>query len=267
MLGRLEKYPQFASQFVDARPVDIWLPPGFPTIADDYPVLYMQDGQNLFEPEQANKGVDWGIDPAMTDLISRRIVPPVIVVGVWNTENRWREYMPQRPLTDRLPAAEEALAQLDGPPLADAYLRFLLTEVKPFIDYTYPTRPERESTFIMGSSMGGLISLYALCEYPDYFAGAGCLSTHWPVGGGIVVQYLRHALLSPGRHKFYFDYGTEGLDAQYAPFQEKIDEIMSAAGYINGKDWVTQAFPGANHNEASWRKRVHVPLTFLFKDL
>lgn len=270
MNGRLEKIPHFPSQFVQNRPVDIWLPAGYPAVAARYPVLYMHDGQNLFEPEQASKGIDWGIDPALTELIARGIVPPVIVVGIWCNSQRWREYMPQRPLADGSPAAEKALQDqfLGGPPVSDAYCRFLLTEVKPYIDRTYPTRPERDNTFIMGSSMGGLISLYALCEYPDHFAGAGCVSTHWPAGAGIIAHhYLRAALPRPGRHKIYFDYGTVGLDAYYAPYQEKVDEIMARAGYSAGKDWVTHCFPGADHNEASWRERVHVPLTFLLKDL
>jgi predicted alpha/beta superfamily hydrolase len=248
--------------------VDVWLPPGYPTVAPRYPVLYMHDGQNLFLPEEANTGIDWGIDPALADLIARRVVPPAIVVGIGNTAQRQREYMPQKPLADGSPAEERALqdSQLDGPPMSDAYLRFLLTELKPLVDHTYPTRPEREATFIMGSSMGGLISLYALCEYPAYFAGAGCLSTHWPAGAGIVVDYLRTALPRPGSHKIYFDHGTETLDALYAPYQQQVDVVMATAGYTAGEDWITRLFPGARHDEASWRERVTVPLTFLLSE-
>jgi predicted alpha/beta superfamily hydrolase len=146
---------------------------------------------------------------------------------------------------------------------ADAYLRFLVDELKPFVDATYRTLPGRDDTFVMGSSMGGLISLYALCEYPQVYGGAGCLSTHWPAGDGIVIDYLAETLPPPGHHKIYFDYGTETLDAQYEPYQRRADQVMRAAGYTEGVEWMTRRFDGAAHDEAAWQARVHVPLEFL----
>ncbi len=131
------------------------------------------------------------------------------------------------------------------------------------VDAAYRTRPEREHTFIMGSSMGGLISLYALCEYPDVFGGAGCLSTHWPAVKSAILPYLHDHLPTPGRHKLYFDYGTAGLDAAYEPYQRTVDALMQEHGYTPGYDWLTRQFPGADHNEAAWQARVHIPLTFL----
>jgi predicted alpha/beta superfamily hydrolase len=153
---------------------------------------------------------------------------------------RWPEYLPQRPFTT--PAGQQQLVQIRAEfqekfgtavaaPHSDNYLRFLVQELKPFIDATYRTRPEREATFIMGSSMGGLISLYALCEYPDVFAGAGCVSTHWPAVNGVILPYLQERLPAPGRHKLYFDYGTETLDAEYEPYQLEVDALLRQHGY------------------------------------
>jgi enterochelin esterase-like enzyme len=111
--------------------------------------------------------------------------------------------------------------------------------------------------------MGALISAYAMAEYPETFGGAACISTHWPAGDGAVIDYLAKHLPAPGAHKFYFDYGTETLDASYEPFQQRMDAVMKSAGYTEGRDWVTQKFPGAEHSEKSWRQRVEVPLQFL----
>ena len=148
-------------------------------------------------------------------------------------------------------------------PRSDAYLTFLLTEVKPFIDRQYRTLPERQHTFVMGSSMGGLLALYAVCEYPHVFAGAGCLSTHWPAAHGIVVDYLRQRAPKAGNHRWYFDYGTRTVDAQYAPYQEEVDQVMCTKGYTQGVDWLTMRCEGAEHSERAWRERVHLPLEFL----
>jgi len=259
-------YPDFPSHNVIPRQVDVWLPPDYETdTARRYPILYMHDGQNLFDPATSTLQVDWGVDEALERLIAAGNVPPVIVVGVWCTALRVREYLPERPFTT--PAGQQKLRamspELQGGPLSDAYLRFLTSELKPFIDATYRTRPEREATSIMGSSMGGLISLYAVCEYPDIFAGAGCVSTHWPIADGLIVDALPGMLPSPGMHKFYFDFGTETLDALYEPYQQRADAIMAKAGYTQGQDWLTRKFPGAEHSERSWRERVHIPLEFL----
>jgi predicted alpha/beta superfamily hydrolase len=148
---------------------------------------------------------------------------------------------------------------------SDAYLKFIVTEVKPFIDRTYRTQPDAAHTSVMGSSMGGLISVYAICEYPQVFGGAGCVSTHFPAGNGAVIDYLARSLPKPGANKFWFDYGTKTLDALYEPFQQRADAVMTAAGYTAGRDWITRKFEGAEHSEKSWRERVELPLEFLLR--
>ncbi len=263
--GERRMHESFTSKFVAPRNVEVWLPPGYGKDASArYPVLYMHDGQNVFDPATSYTGVDWGVDETMTQLIAAKKIRPAIVVGVWNTPKRFEEYMPQKavPPGDSMivaPGRRMATAGL----LADQYLTFLVTELKPFIDRTYRTMPGRDDTFIMGSSMGGLISAYAIAEYPQVFGGAGCVSTHWPAGDGIVIGYLRRTMPDPKTHRFYFDHGTTTLDAQYAPYQARADSVMHLAGYTDGRNYLSRVFEGAEHNERAWRVRLAEPLRFL----
>src|SRR5262249_9126728 len=167
------------------RHVEIWLPPDYDAYPDRrFPVIYMHDGQNLFDPRIANTGSDWGVDETMMRLLSSgAIATPAIVVGVWNSDLRRVEYAPNRILD----AVGPEVKARDAPEfrtdlLGDQYVRFLVEELKPRVDAAYRTRPDRDNTLIMGSSMGALISFYAMTEAPNVFGGAGCLSMHWPVG-------------------------------------------------------------------------------------
>jgi len=264
--GTIRFYGDFPSRYVASRNVEVWLPPGYASdTAARYPVLYVQDGQNAFDPATSYAHVDWGLDETMTSLIAAGSVRPAIVVGIWNTQARWREYMPAKALgkDSTFDVAVPGVPPVPAPALSDAYLRFMVEELKPFVDSAYRTLPGRANTFAMGSSMGGLISAYAVMEYPNVFGGAACLSTHWPAAGGAFVNYLRHALPDPSSHRFYFDHGTATLDSLYAPYQRRVDAAMQAAGYALGRTWVTRVFPGADHSERSWRTRVDVPLVFL----
>jgi len=265
--GMLDRYTNLVFPANEQRTVDVWRPPGYEQSADvRYPVLYMHDGQNLFDPALAYGGVDWGIDEAVLRLMHQDGHPGVLLVGVWNSgEGRWLDYMPQRPA--QLPGVQATFAGWGRADLgrvrSDSYLSFLVEALKPFIDATYRTLSDPRHTLVMGSSMGGLISLYALEQYPHVFGGAGCLSTHWPAGGAPLVDDLAAHLPPPGRHKLYFDHGTATLDALYEPFQQRMDGRLAAAGYTWDVDWITRKFAGAEHNEAAWRARVEGPLRFL----
>lgn len=272
--GVIQRHRDFTSMPLPMRYVDVWLPPGYQADAaapettgraTRYPVIYMHDGQNLFDPATSYGGVDWGVDEAITRLMAEGKTGGAIVVGIWNTPQRRSEYMPQKPFAASPLLALRAMWAFWHVlrPGSDAYLRFLVGEVKPFIDQRYRTRPDQRNTFVMGSSMGGLISLYALEEYPQVFGGAGCVSTHWPAGGSRLVDALAAALPKPGSHKLYFDFGTATLDSSYEPYQQRMDARLAAAGYTQGKDWLTRKFPGAEHSEKDWRARVHIPLEFL----
>jgi len=263
--GKVVRYADMPSAYVAKRNVDVWLPPSYgKDPAQRYPVLYMHDGQNLFDPATSYGNVDWAVDEAMTRLIEKSAVRETIVVGIWNTNKRREEYMPQRAVQGNVhfnvPGAED-LKPADI--ISDRYLAFLVQELKPFIDASYRTLPGRADTFVMGSSMGGLISQYAMSKYPDVFGGAGCVSTHWPAGNGIALDDFAAHLPDPGTHKYWFDYGTATLDALYEPYQQRTDEILRKAGYVEGQNWITRKFEGAEHSEKAWRLRVDQPLVFL----
>jgi predicted alpha/beta superfamily hydrolase len=272
--GELIHYPEMKSRYVASRRVDVWLPPSYNDRGDKrYPVLYMHDGQNLFEPSLAFTGVDWGVDEALTRLASGGDIDEVIVVAVWNTGFRFREYLPAEAFT--APGAGATLARLEqeygGGPLSDQYLQFLVNDLKPFIDSTFATLADARHTSIMGSSMGGLISAYAIASYPDIFGAAGCLSTHWPVSlarddssaARFLLEYFAVNLPAAGFHRLYFDHGSEQLDAMYGQYQRVLDQRLPELGYCAGVDWMSKWYPGASHSEKSWRERIDIPLRFL----
>lgn len=263
--GKIVRYVNFPSKFAESRNVDVWLPADY-SKNKKYAVLYMHDGQNLFNPKDSVSGVEWNVDETLQRLIGEKAVRETIVVGIWSTAHRVIEYAPDKPY-DSIIRKNIKPSKLITPPdgYSDKYLKFIVYELKTFIDKNYSTKADAANTFIMGSSMGGLMSLYAISEYPNIFGGAGCVSTQFPLGDGIMLDYMKKFLPSPKTHKIYFDYGTESLDAQYEPFQKRADEIMKKKGYKQNKNWLTRKFPGEGHDETAWRKRVDIPLTFLLR--
>lgn len=269
--GRIERLENVPSTFVDPRNVDIWLPRDY-SPQRRYAVLYMHDGQMLFDAATTWNKQAWNVQSAVTRLVDQGVIEPLIIVGIWNNgKYRHSEYFPEKFLPF-MPAPKRAkfIAKgLEGRPRADAYLRFIVEELKPMIDARYPTRPDRDHTFIMGSSMGGLISLYAICEYPGIFGAAAALSTHW-IGSGKANEeipaaghrYLADALPDPAKHRLYMDHGTTELDALYVPYQPRVDEVVRQRGYTD-VNFMSRVFEGAGHNERAWADRVDIPLRFL----
>jgi len=269
LIGTLHHFPSLPSTFINPRNVDVWLPPNYDEgDAGGYNVLYMQDGQNLFESQKSFIGVDWGMDQTMATLCQEKEIRPTIVVGIWNTPQRLREYLPQRPFCEHQSqqSRSRVIKRYGGVPISDRFLRFLVYELKPFVDRRYCTRPEQASTYLMGSSMGGLISLYAICEYPHIFGGAGCLSTHWPIPHRSFGKYLKARLPEPRGHKIYLDYGDEANSSGYFVRQKGVEHIIRERGYTFGLDWLANWYAGDPHSETAWRTRVHVPLRFLLKN-
>lgn len=274
--GTIKRLEKFQSKFVDARNVDVWLPDGY-TAKKKYSVLYMHDGQMLFDAATTWNKQAWEVDETIGRLIKDGKIKETIVVGIWNNgEFRHSEYFPQKALADIPQASREFIIdkQLKGKARADDYLKFLVTELKPYIDKNFSTRKDRKNTFVMGSSMGGLISIYALCEYPNVFGGAAGLSTHLPlilaenvddkndVIAAAFRAYLEKNLPKANTRKIYFDYGDQTLDALYPPLQKKVDDIMRAKGWTE-ENWMTRFFPGENHSEMAWAKRLNILLEFL----
>ncbi len=258
------RHPDFPSDFVLPRHVDVWLPPGYDATADSrYPVVYLHDGQNVFDPATASHGVAWEADQAMLRLLAAGEARPAILVGIWNTALRTPEFLPARLFEALSLAARGRVLAGQGEPLGDAYVRFVVEELKPLVDRTYRTLPGRGDTVIMGSSRGGLISLYAICEHPDIFGAAGCVSTHWPAVEGVINPYLAAHLPDPESHRLWFDYGTHTLDALYEPVQKQVDVLVVKAGYEPGENWLTRKYLGTDHSETAWRARADDILRFL----
>ena len=265
VLGRLIYWPDFKSAFLGpTRHVEIWLPPGYDsTPSVRYPVLYVHDGQNLFDPRLGFTGVDWGIDEAVVRLSQRGVIPPVIVVGVWNTSERGTEYSPWH--------------------RASAYARFLIEELMPRVNKEFRTLEGRENTAVMGSSMGGLLSFYLVTHHPEAFGACACMSTHFPLSEAVavrsfqgmapvvkpdtipyVVRDIEAGLRVPRGARYWFDFGSQGLDSTYAPSHAAVRAWLLRQGLVEGKDFVVRRYEGATHNEASWRARLDDPLRFLF---
>ncbi len=279
--GQIRQFENFKSNLVAPRTIDVWLPDNY-NPKTKYAVLYMHDGKGLYDSSIMWNKQEWKVDEVMGKLQHEGKIRNCIVVGVYNSEKtRHPEYFPQKPFESLTKIEKDSVtAQLqrfgrtkeEFKPFSDNYLKFLVTELKPFIDQNFSTKKDRANTFVAGSSMGGLISLYAICEYPDVFGGAACLSTHWP---GVFsmdnnpvptafYNYIQKNLPDPKTHKIYFDYGDQTLDALYPPLQKRIDEIISSKGY-SSKNWITRFFPGENHSEKAWSKRLDIPFMFLLK--
>jgi len=277
--GKVERIENLNSQFVLPRNIDVWLPDDYSN-DKKYAVLYMHDGQMLFDSTTTWNKQEWGVDEAMEQLLDKGQIRNTIVVGIWNTEFRHSEYFPQKPFESLPQAFQDSLLYVDKGNeesalfkteiVSDKYLEFIVKELKPFIDNKYSTYADMKNTFIAGSSMGGLISMYALCEYPEVFHGAGCLSTHWigifdtlnnPIPE-VFSEYLDETLPSSNDHRIYFDFGTETLDAFYEPYQRNIDSILVRQGY-DDQNWETLKFEGENHSERAWSRRLDIPLQFL----
>lgn len=278
--GKLERIEDFSSKFIKSRTVDIWLPENY-SESKKYAVLYMQDGQMLFDKNTTWNNQSWDVDDVATMMFDTGLADEFIVIGIWNGGlERHPDYFPEKAY-NYLQEDEkiEISKQLKGAgiinsegfrPKSDNYLKFIVSELKPYIDKHYSVHTDRGNTFIAGSSMGALISIYALCEYPLIFGGAACLSTHWigtipttenPVPQAFI-KYLASNLPKPGTHKIYFDCGNKTLDRFYPEIQKKVDSIMIKKGY-NKDTWITKKFPGEDHSEISWNKRLHIPLKFL----
>jgi len=274
--GTLYRIDSFPTQYIKTRPVDIWLPNNY-SKDKKYAVLYMHDGQMLFDSTTTWNKQEWKVDEHAAKLMNQGITKDFIVVGIHNIPDiRWQYLFPQKAFdfmdeSSRKMVFEDAKKNNYNTNFSgDNYLKFLIKELKPFIDTTYSTSKDRDNTFVAGSSMGGLMSMYAIFEYPEVFGGAACMSTHWPGWMPIpnnpypvaIFKYMEAHVPDPETHKLYFDYGTKTLDQYYPQYASKLDSIFVEKGYT-GKNFKNLKFEGADHSENSWNQRLDIPLTFL----
>jgi predicted alpha/beta superfamily hydrolase len=250
----------YSPQLHNRRRIFVYLPRSYAAEADRrYPVIYMQDGQNLFDEAISYAG-EWQVDETMEALSHEGI--EAIVVGIANMETRRiDEYSPFR---DR---------RLHKGGRGDWYVAFMANTLKPLIDREFRTMPAREHTGALGSSMGGLISLYAFFSRPDIFGFVGAMSPSLWFAEEAIFAYIRQAAFKPG--KLYLDIGThEGGDtrpshrtphkytSRYLSAARRMRDLLAAKGYAEGQLRYEEE-EEALHNEAAWARRLPTTLRFL----
>lgn len=278
--GRFVEFDIPTAQPIKTPHITIWLPPGYDTDKRRYGVVYMHDAQNLFFPEKSNFNKVWAADKSALRLIAGNKVAPFIIVGIDHPgKDRMRQYYP-RAILPMLGdgVRRDALTLMHGEPVADAYLDFLVHELKPKVDHDYRTKRDRKHTAIAGSSMGGLISLYAITEYPNTFGVAGCVSTHTPLAdpeklgstnADVIAawgKYVDRLVGKPGGRRIWFDHGDQTLDAYYAPYQKALDTALIKAGWKPDKDFSSRTYPGAAHEENAWAARMDDVFTWMLSN-
>jgi len=245
----------------NARDILVYLPPSYPTANRTFPTLYMHDGQNLFDDATSFAG-EWGVDDALEELAEEGF--EAIVVGVPNTgADRLHEYSPFHD------------ARFGGGRAAD-YVTFIVETVKPLVDEAFRTTGDREATGTIGSSMGGLISLYAFFERPDVFGAVGAVSPSVGFARGALMDYLERARFVGGR--IYMDVGTlegrprtrdlrqpGGKPGEYVEMVRRARDLLVRKGYREGPDLMYVEEEGAGHNEAAWAERLPQLLRFLLR--
>ncbi len=226
----------YSPELNNFRDVIVWLPPHYHDESEKhFPVLYLQDGQNIFDPSTSNYGVDWGIDETMTKLISRHLVPETIVVGIYSTEARTSEY--------------------DYEESGHKYGKFLVDEIKPLIDSKYRTLSDRSHTWLMGSSLGAIISIALLWKYPEVFSKAAAVSIPVYVKNGSLNKTIASSPLPSSPISIYMDHGDYDIDAQFRPSAQAFYDHLLKLG-MPSQQLKYEVIPFAEHKEVDWARRV-----------
>jgi predicted alpha/beta superfamily hydrolase len=217
--------------------IAVYLPPSYPeNTLKRYPVLYMHDGQNLFFPEEAFAGTTWQVKDTVEMLDRVNAIEEVIVVGVWPAE-RIREYTR---------------------PGYVAYGTFLAMQLKPMVDERYRTMPKPADTGVMGSSLGGVVSLYLAWEFPEVFGKAACMSSTFDWEDNLRERIERE----PKRDvRLYLDSGGVGDNFEVT---RAFAELLQRRGYTFGRDLLYLVFPAMEHTERDWGLRSLIPFQYLF---
>jgi predicted alpha/beta superfamily hydrolase len=251
--GELEhpKYLDSTLKEFPGRMVRVWLPPGYETGQGRYPVVYCHDGQNMFDP--GGPFGSWSADKVAAEEMKAGRVRPAILVGIDNTPDRVREYLPP---SDVVPQGRPAHGEMGR---ADVYARYVLEVVKPWVDQNFRTLADRENTLVLGSSMGGVVSHYILEKHGEVFGAAGVFSpAYWASP-----KYFTESLKKPmPEGRIYLDMGTrEGRS--YWPDVIRIYQHWVTGGSVILRDVWFQPGIRAEHHEKAWRERLPEALAFL----
>lgn len=261
LVGHIRMHRQFYSRFLEfERELIVYLPPSYyKNPYKRYPVLYMHDGNNVIDPRTSFAGVAWEVNNTAEKLIEEGKIEEVIVVGIYNTPARLYEYTwTPMVLEDDVPQGGHG----------KKYARFLVKELKVFIDKEYRTLTDRNNTAIMGSSLGGLINFYIGRHYSDVFGKIAMMSPSFWWGNGIA---YKHAQKYPKDLQLWLDIGVFECGAHqpeanaYTLRQTRMmREAFLGQGYQEGENFNYFEDPHGHHNEYSWGQRLHRPLTFFF---
>ena len=243
----IDAHADFESEILEnRRTIHVYLPPEYEEGTGSYPVLYMQDGQNLFDPAQAAFGVEWEAGKTADRLIAEGAMEPLIIVGIENTAQRGEEYAP--------PFGAE-------PGRSDEYGRFLLEELKPFIDEEYRTRRDRDATGIGGSSMGGLAALSVVIGEPEAFGHCASFSPSVWYGGPPFLAEFERALPRMRHINFRILVGKNEGGGMMKHGARAIRDIFRRSDHPR---WRYREFANTRHDEASWAKQLPLVLPELY---
>ena len=242
--GTVKYHHQFKGDKLLDRTIIVWLPPNYDINKKvRFDVLYLHDGQNIFDPTTSSFGVDWRVDETIDSLITAKKIKPTIVVGIYNTKDRSSEYNPA----------------VKG----KEYMQFLVHQLKPFIDKNYRTNPHKKNTAVGGSSMGGIISFALVWEYPHIFSKAICMSPAFKISH---VDYVKEVEKYSGKKKkikIYIDNGGVGLEEQLQPGIDEMLSMLKSKGFGENKDFMWIQEKDAKHFEVAWAKRIPFALIWL----
>ncbi len=226
------------------RNIIVWLPPCYnQNSSKRYPVLYMQDGQNLFDATTSAFGVEWRADETADSLIKNKIVSPFIIVGIYNTSDRTEEYT----LT----------------PKGIEYMKFIVTKLKPFIDKTFRTLPDNDNTAVGGSSYGGTISFLLAWNFPEVFSKAALFSPAFKTDRFDLSEKI---INEKGKKDIvlYIDNGGVGLEEKLQPEIDEMIEVLKQKGFKQNENLFYYKAPEAKHFEADWAERFWQPLVIFY---
>jgi enterochelin esterase-like enzyme len=247
------KHERFPSQILrNERDLIVYLPPGYEDQPDRrFPVLYLNDGQNLFDPSTSFvPGMYWRVGETADHMITQGLVEPLIIVGIYNSgKHRIREYTPSR-------------APKLGGGSASRYAKFLVQEVKSFVDHEYRTLSDFAHTGLGGSSLGGLVSLYVGLKFSGVYGKVAALSPSvwW---NQRVLHRFAETVRVRNRPKIWLDIGT-GEGGQIVRDVQDLRDVLFRRGWQQDRDLHFELVEGAEHNEGAWAQRIGTVLQFLF---
>jgi predicted alpha/beta superfamily hydrolase len=248
----------------DGRIVDYWSPQT-PTRH----LLIAHDGQNIFDIRTATRYRTWKMAQSAIRVSEKLGLTPPIIMGIFHSRSnenplgRILDLAPEDPYQNGIPTPKNMETTVTPDELqGNKYLHQITDQIAPTISKELGIDLAEADTAIIGSSLGGLASLYALGKRPDFFTTALALSTHWSAGGNPLVDALINALPAPGKHKVWMSYGSKGHDADYGPFQKYADQKMVNAGWEEGRNFFSRRYEKSGHNAKSWAKYLDQPMEF-----